>query len=179
MQQENQPRNHQSEATKRAKNNRRKGSSFERDCVVFFSQWTGFEFSRTPSSGAGIIKGDVMPVIGTNFPFLIECKRVASYKLDSILEHGGTLWSAWLKAESETPKGHHTILCVARSRIKPMIILKLSTLIAFTNLRYADVSVQNFATIVCAPYGQKKGVNDYLIAVRMEDLLRFPYKRID
>ncbi len=177
----NKPRNHQSEATRRAKRARAKGSSFERECLRFFNDWTGYAFSRTPSSGAGLIKGDLMPEIGTPWPFLVECKNVEAFNIGSFWTKKGAMWNAWTKAVQETPDTHNTLLMFRSRQCQPMMICYASTLVGCTNLKYSDLNVQNFSSMFIVPTPERaakaKARNEFIIGVRLEDMLRWSYRK--
>ncbi len=70
-------------------NTKRKGDNFERQVAKIFQDWYGREVRRAPLSGMGVLKIDI--VSDENFPFLIQCKKQESWRLESILSGKGEL----------------------------------------------------------------------------------------
>lgn len=75
-------------------NSKAKGNRFERVVCKSFQNWSGYEFSRTPSSGglrwkkADNISSDVIcsdPKHSKKFPFSIEVKNYQEIKFEHIL----------------------------------------------------------------------------------------------
>lgn len=97
-------------------NSRTKGSKNERDICKWWEKWTGYEFSRVPSSG-GLRWGRTTDTTGDiicsdqkhylRFPFSIECK---SYK-DINFEHlildvkNVMILEFWDQAKSDASRG--------------------------------------------------------------------------
>lgn len=72
-------------------NSKKKGSRFERVVCKAFTEWSGYEFSRTPQSGglrwkkADNISSDVVctdPIHNSKCPFSIECKNHQSINFE-------------------------------------------------------------------------------------------------
>ena len=75
-------------------NSRTKGSKNERDIAKWWKSWTGFEFTRTPSSGGlrwkktDNISADIVcsdDKHSRRFPFSIECKSYKDINFEHIL----------------------------------------------------------------------------------------------
>ena len=75
-------------------NSRTKGSKNERDIAKWWKSWTGFEFTRTPSSGGlrwkktDNISADIVcsdDKHSRRFPFSIECKSYKDINFEHVL----------------------------------------------------------------------------------------------
>lgn len=75
-------------------NTKRKGDNFERKVAKIFTEWFGSEVRRTPLSGATGIKIDLLG--DRRFPFLVECKKDESWRVESVLSDRGA-WSGYLE----------------------------------------------------------------------------------
>lgn len=82
-----------------------KGSNFERKVAKMLSEWSEFEFHRTPMSGAlhwandKRIVSDIVPpqeLVDKGWPFSIECKCCQyDWDFSQILEGTSTFWKHW------------------------------------------------------------------------------------
>ena len=86
-------------------NSRQKGATGENKLIQFLKDKTGYDFTRTPGSGSGKIKGDITA------PGCLFCIEIKNYKEDSlnsnILCNKTSLIPKWwtkLKKESKTKK---------------------------------------------------------------------------
>ena len=130
-------------------NARSKGSRNERGVAKLFSDWTGYEFARTPQSGGlnwkkKITTGDLVCIDethGPRFKFTIECKFHAdldfSYLIDgSIGKKTNKLSHFWVQALKEGETVHKIpLLFVRRNGMKTdmhFVIMAYSTFLKFS-----------------------------------------------
>lgn len=86
-------------------NSKQKGSSFELKVAKLLTEWSGYEFHRTPMSGAlhwandNRVVSDIVPpqnLVDEGWPFSIECKKVeSSWELNTFLEGTAQFWKHW------------------------------------------------------------------------------------
>lgn len=105
-------------------NSKKKGSKNERKIAQLFSQWTGYEFTRTPGSGGlrwqnrGDVIGDLVCTDDTHarrFPFSIECK--VRNKVDFshlILTVNSDIIQFWEQSKQDAKRGSKLPLVVFR-----------------------------------------------------------------
>ena len=84
---------------------RRKGSAFEREVALMFSNWTGLICRRTPMSGAygpdWGLAGDLMFMSDEPPNFIIELKRREGWTWEGILNGRGPIFKWWEKLNDE------------------------------------------------------------------------------
>lgn len=80
-------------------NSKAKGSEYERKIAKKLTQWSGYEFNRTPMSGGlhweedNNVSGDIVPPAELKFPFSIECKkREIDWEFDTLLRETSQIW---------------------------------------------------------------------------------------
>jgi Holliday junction resolvase len=154
---------------------RKKGSSFERQIVQWLKDWTGMTFSRTPGSGSGAIKGDVIPIRGFDFPYVIECKNVQAVQLDSMFQGAGTLYNFFRKVESECSGNLQPLLIFKKKQLGPMIIMYASAFEALTGLTLEQCHARKFSEFCVIKYKTAKNKSIKLIAMNLEELEKLPY----
>lgn len=94
------------------KHPKEKGSNFERKVAKMLSEWSGFEFMRTPMSGAihnfkdkRVISDIVAPLSLGDFPFSIECKCCQyDWDFSQILEGTSMFWKHWKQCWDDSQK---------------------------------------------------------------------------
>jgi len=109
-------------ASRKGRNSRAKGASFERKLADFFTTLTGFEFVRTPQSGgfaknkasAEGFRGDVVPADrNVNFALHVEAKCAKTWSFPK--------WIA--QAEADVPKGKIPVVIAHKFGTSKMYIL--------------------------------------------------------
>lgn len=92
------------------KHPKQKGSVFERKVAKALTDWSGYEFHRTPMSGAlhwendaRVVSDIVPPESLSGWPFSIECKNVeCSWDIDSFIRGTATTISShWVQASND------------------------------------------------------------------------------
>lgn len=107
-------------------NSKAKGSSFELKIARLLSQWSGYEFHRTPMSGAlhwsndTRVVSDIVPpqeLVDLGWPFSIECKKVEyDWSFSGIVEGTSMFWKHWDQANSDaSQEGLVTMLIFSRN----------------------------------------------------------------
>ena len=99
---------------------RRKGSAFEREVALMFSNWTGLVCRRTPMSGAygsdWGLAGDLMFMSDEPPNFIVELKRREGWTWEGILNGRGPIFKWWATLNEE---------CQADSRDpEPILVFK-------------------------------------------------------
>lgn len=83
-------------------NGKQKGNRFERYLVKRHEEVYGIPFERTFRSGGGAQKGDIAPIQGHDWPFVIEAKhREGCWTIDALVEGKGAILSWWTKIKEE------------------------------------------------------------------------------
>lgn len=104
-------------------NSKNKGSEFERAVAKMLTLWSGYEFHRTPMSGAlhwtndKRVVSDIVPpqeLIDEGWPFSIECKKVEN----------SWEFNCFLDGTSQTLKEHWKQCCddAVRECMVPMLV---------------------------------------------------------
>lgn len=80
-------------------NSKAKGSGYELKIAKQLTNWSGYEFNRTPMSGGlrwqedNNVSGDIVPPANIKFPFSIECKkREIDWDFDFLLKKTSPIW---------------------------------------------------------------------------------------
>lgn len=80
-------------------NSKAKGSGYELKIAKKLTQWSGYEFNRTPMSGGlrwqedNNVSGDIVPPAELKFPFSVECKkREIDWDFDFLLKKTSPIW---------------------------------------------------------------------------------------
>lgn len=111
-------------------NSKNKGSRFERAICKWFSEWTGYEFSRVPASGGlrwkktDNITSDITctdPKHSRKFPFSIECKNYQDIKFEHTLlgNKGCKIRSFWDQAVNDANRGNKVPILVMKYNNMP------------------------------------------------------------
>ncbi len=106
-------------------NSKKKGSKFERTIAKAFTKWTGYEFSRSPQSGAlrwkstEHIASDVVctdPKYERKWNFIIECKSYKDIRFEQTLLENKTakVLKFWNQAKEDA----------ARAKKLPILIMR-------------------------------------------------------
>lgn len=158
-----------------------KGSSFERYIAKELTQWTGIEFTRTPQSGAGKVKGDVFTARDSSWPFVMECKAVESLKIDDLFRRKGKLYNIFKKVESECIDGQLPMLFWKVNNQPTLVISYLDSMQLITGVNPTNLNPQFFRTCMFLPYKvdfKKKSITKTLMIVEFGELVeKFPFKR--
>lgn len=117
------------------KNNKSKGSTFERLVARELTKWWNEgEFHRTPASGAlhwkkdERVSGDIVPPKNSSFPFSVECKNHEGIILDQLITNMGQFPSFWNQCSSDAlTYSKIPMLVFKRSRIKPWVVLPFNS----------------------------------------------------
>lgn len=109
-------------------NSKRKGSKFERDVAKWMSQWTGFEFGRTPYSGANHksrdLSSDVMCTDERHAhrcKVSIECKCYKDIKFEHVLlgNKGSDIEKFWKQACDDALRAAKVPILIMRYNSMP------------------------------------------------------------
>lgn len=80
-------------------NSKNKGNTMERKVAKMLSEWSGYQFNRTPASGGlhwkddNSVTGDIVPPPELQFPLSIEVKKQeVPWDFDFILTGTSSLW---------------------------------------------------------------------------------------
>ena len=131
-------------------NSKQKGSDFERKVAKMLTEWSGYEFRRTPMSGAlhwendARVLSDIVPPLNLGFPFSIECKkREDSWDFDFILKGTSSIWEFWKQclrdAQSEDLE---PLLVLSKNRRETYAMMRKDTadiLLMDKAIRYLDI----------------------------------------
>ena len=106
-------------------NSKAKGSKNERDVCKWWESWTGYEFSRVPSSG-GLRWGRTTDTTGDiicsdqkhflRFPFSIECKNYKDINFEHLLlgNKRVKILEFWSQALEDAERGHKIPILMMR-----------------------------------------------------------------
>jgi hypothetical protein len=106
-------------------NSKAKGSKNERDVCKWWESWTGYEFSRVPSSG-GLRWGRTTDTTGDiicsdqkhflRFPFSIECKNYKDINFEHLLlgNKRVKILEFWNQALEDAERGHKIPILMMR-----------------------------------------------------------------
>ncbi len=109
-----------------------KGSNFERKTAKWFGDWWGYEFHRTPASGAlhwaeeNNVAGDIVTPSSANFPFVIECKKhdEPPWTLENAMLNNLDIRQWWRQVVEDSLSVHRVpMLVFARKRSKVYIMV--------------------------------------------------------
>lgn len=106
-------------------NSKKKGNKFERDICKFFTEWTGYEFSRVPQSGGlrwkntQSITSDVIctdDFYSRRWPFSIECKFHKEINFEHLLlsKKPSKIEEFWKQAQGDALRGNKKPLLIMR-----------------------------------------------------------------
>lgn len=106
-------------------NSKNKGGKFEREVAKIIQRWTGYEFSRVPSSGGlrwkktDNISGDITcsdPEHAGKFPFSVECKFHKEINFEHILlgNKGCKVLEFWDQATSDAERCNKVPMLIMR-----------------------------------------------------------------
>jgi len=98
------------------------------------SAWWGGNFSRVPASG-GLhwkgdqrVAGDIIPPIGMDFPFVIECKKREEWSMEHILLDIGQPKEWWKQVVEDGRRVKRTpLLIFSRNRAKDFVMIPYKT----------------------------------------------------
>lgn len=116
------------------KKSKQKGSSYELKIAKMLSKWWGGgDFHRVPASG-GLhwgsdqrVAGDIIPPQGSDFPFVVECKKREEWTMDHVLLDIGQPRTWWEQVVSDARRVKlHPILIFSRNRAKDFVMLPYS-----------------------------------------------------
>lgn len=103
-------------------NSKKKGSKFERNIAKWFTEWTGFQFQRTPYSGANHVNRDLASDImcsderhAHRCKISIECKSYKDIKFEQTLlgNKGADIDKFWEQASRDAKRSNKVpILCM-------------------------------------------------------------------
>lgn len=121
---------------------RNKGSKFERDIAKGVSDWTGYEFKRTPMSGGWAKTGDITPKdpIGmVYFPFSIECKNQVGFSASALMDCAGydinkTIQSWWKQCVDDSMKSKKIPLLVMTTIREPVFVMMWSSMFKYLKM---------------------------------------------
>lgn len=109
-------------------NSKRKGSKFERDIAKWMTKWTGFEFGRTPYSGANHRSRDLSSDIMCNderhahrCKISIECKHYKEIKFEHVLlgNKKSDIESFWKQANEDANRSAKVPILIMRYNSMP------------------------------------------------------------
>lgn len=133
---------------------KKKGNSFERECVHILTEHFGQGFSRVPQSGAAfggtnfrraegfsnnamtVLVGDI--ITPELFPFSIECKSYKSLQFFQLLKGSCTQLDGWISQSEQD--------CLL-SKKQPIIFFKLNNIGIFCCIKndlIKNVSIENY-----------------------------------
>ena len=137
----------------RVKNAKAKGNNFERKIAKMLSEWSGYTFMRTPSSGAihnfhdkRVISDIVAPLAIGKFPFSIECKNVeCSWEWSTLLEGTSTTLSIhWSQCKNDAQReGLVPLLIVTKNFRDIYSIMRLEDW-----KKFPDVVINQIPTLI-------------------------------
>ena len=112
------------------KYSKNKGSGYELKIAKYMSAWWGGNFSRVPASG-GLhwkgdqrVAGDIIPPIGMDFPFVIECKKREEWSIEHILLDIGQPKEWWKQVVEDGRRVNRTpLLIFSRNRAKDFVMI--------------------------------------------------------
>ena len=101
------------------KNSKAKGNLNERELAAALTEWSGFEFIRTPSSGGRRLANNPMFIgdivagdINAPFPFTVETKHYKAIHLKAVeggaLRVNAAVKNFWKQAEEDGRRGNKT-----------------------------------------------------------------------
>lgn len=114
------------------RNNKAKGSSFERQVAKKLTNWWGGDgdFHRTPASGAlhwkddKRVSGDIVPPENSTFPFSVECKNYDDVTLYQLITNTGKFPKFWSQCTSDAAEFKKVpMLVFKRTRLKPWVVV--------------------------------------------------------
>ena len=82
-------------------NSKAKGADYELKICKVLAEWYQEEFHRVPASGGlrwgkdNRVSGDIIPQVGSTFPFSIECKKREDWTFEQVLRGTGEVESWW------------------------------------------------------------------------------------
>lgn len=134
------------------KYSKNKGSGYELKTAKFMSAWWGGNFSRVPASG-GLhwkgdqrVAGDIIPPIGLDFPFVIECKKREEWSMEHILLDIGQPKEWWSQVVTDGRRVDRTpLLIFSRNRAKDFVMIPYQSYIYG---KIKDISHEHFRTNV-------------------------------
>lgn len=113
-----------------------KGSSYELKIAKQLTAWWGYEFHRTPNSGAwssthgsDMQAGDIITPIEAKFPFTIECKNHEGWTLEHVMTNKGNHSDWW----------NQCIIDAFRVKKVPMLIFHRNRSESFTTIPYSAI----------------------------------------
>ena len=98
-------------------NGKNKGTDFERKIAKLLQEWSGYEFHRTPMSGAlhwnndTRVVSDIVPsqeLVDKGWPFSIECKKVeAPWEINNFIDGNAiTIKEHWNQCTDDAKREH-------------------------------------------------------------------------
>lgn len=133
------------------------------------------QFARTPGSGSGAIKGDVIPIRGFEFDYVVECKHVQSVTIDSLYTGAGMLWSFFRKLESECTGSLRPLLIFKKKNLGAMAVMYASSFETLTNVPLQEVTARKFEEFFVVRYKTAKNKLIKLIVIPLDELEKLTY----
>lgn len=137
-------------------NSKQKGSRLERQVAKLLSEWSGYDFHRTPMSGAlhwtndkRVLSDIVPPQALENYPFSMECKNVEyDYDFTYLMSGTSMFYKHWKQATDDAQ----------RECLRPMLIFTKNRRDIYTAFRIEDFKKfdTEFSTTVCVEYKGEK-----------------------
>lgn len=113
-------------ARKQMINTKRKGSDYERLVASYMSKWWGCgKFHKTPASGGlhwdkdNRVVGDIVAPQGSQFPFVVECKKREGWNFTQILKGTGEFISYWEQVNEDVKR-------VEEDGLQPLLVMSKS-----------------------------------------------------
>lgn len=109
-------------------NSKRKGSKFEREVAKWLTNWTGFNFQRTPYSGANHLSRDLASDImcsderhAHRCKISVECKSYRDIKFEHVLlgTKGSEIEKFWAQAYRDANRSHRIPILIMRYNSMP------------------------------------------------------------
>lgn len=165
-------------------NGKAKGSKGERELSKWWSQWTGFDFTRVPSSGGlrwkgmvGATTGDIVcahDIHSRRFQFSVECKTYKDINFEHYIlgNKKSKLKGFWEQASDDAIRGNKV----------PILFMRYNGMAKNTYFVMMPLLVYNllFPTLIKLDYPRflVQGVDDGLVIMNSNDLLKFDYMQL-
>lgn len=155
---------------------RDKGSKFERDIAEGVSDWTGYEFKRTPMSGGWAKTGDITPKDPKGmvyFQFNIECKNQKVFSTSFMMDCAGkdmnkTIKKWWKQCTDDAKKSKKVPLLVMTTVREPVFVMMHKKI-------FVKLGMMKRATFSMKMKSKKGG---HLRVMLWKDFLKKPYEDV-
>jgi hypothetical protein len=115
------------------KNPKAKGSEYELKIAKKLTEWSGYQFMRTPNSGAmhsqysdSRLVSDIVPPPDIHFPFSVECKKhEIPWEFSQLLAGTSEIWDFWKQVLREsTSEGMEPMLVFSKNRRDSYVMVR-------------------------------------------------------